>query len=111
MPLPGIDETKQCTARAKRSGTRCRNPAVVTWGYPGTVCRMHGARRKSEVKRRQSHPCWKHGRETIEAKAERSRRLAELRELEALSFTLGLVPEGTPRWRGRKPKLSHIFNE
>ena len=36
-----------------------------------------------------------------EAKAERSRRLEELRDLEALSFSLGLA--AGPRWRGRKP--------
>lgn len=101
MPLPGIDETKQCTARAKRSGSRCKNPAVVSWGLPGTVCRMHGARRRSTVKQGHLHPCWKHGKETIEVKAERSRRLSELRELEALSFALGIA--SGPRWRGRKP--------
>ena len=31
---------KRCTARSKRSGEPCRNPAVIGW----TVCRMHGAR-------------------------------------------------------------------
>jgi len=44
------------------------------------------------------------GGETLEAKAERSKVLAELREIEALSFAYGLVPKETPRWRGRKPK-------
>lgn len=105
MPLPGIDETKQCTARAKRSGARCKNPAVVSWGGLGTVCRMHGARKRSTIKRGRDHPSWKHGGETVEAKAERSHRLQELRELEALSFRYGLVPQGAPRWRGRKPKF------
>lgn len=45
-----------------------------------------------------------HGREALEAKAGRSKRLAELRGIEALSLAFGLVPEGTPRWRGRKPR-------
>jgi len=54
------------------------------------------------VKQGHAHPCWKHGGETLEAKAERSRRLAELRALEAVSFSFGIA-EG-PRWRGRKPK-------
>lgn len=31
---------KRCTARSKRSGEPCRNPAVLGWD----VCRMHGAR-------------------------------------------------------------------
>ena len=29
----------QCTATSKRSGKRCKNPAVRGWN----VCRMHGA--------------------------------------------------------------------
>lgn len=33
-----------------------------------------------------------------------SRRLAELRDLEALSFAVGLA--SGPKWRGRKPKAS-----
>ena len=44
--------------------------------------------------------------ETLLAKAEKSSKLDELRDLEALSYAYGLVPEGTPRWRGRKP-VSH----
>tara|TARA_B100000989_G_scaffold288808_1_gene259921 strand:+ start:462 stop:749 length:288 start_codon:yes stop_codon:yes gene_type:complete len=31
---------KRCTARSKRTGDPCRNPAVLGWN----VCRMHGAR-------------------------------------------------------------------
>lgn len=42
-------------------------------------------------------------RETIES----DRRMAILlRDLEAQSFKCGLIPDGTPRWRGRKPKAS-----
>jgi hypothetical protein len=47
------------------------------------------------------HPQYKHGCETLEAKAERNLRLAELRELETLSFALGLA-KGS-KWCGRKP--------
>lgn len=39
------------------------------------------------------------------AKAERSKELAELRELEALSLVFGFV--SGPRWRGRKPRNGH----
>jgi hypothetical protein len=103
MPLPGVGETvKQCTARAKHSGARCKNPAVVSWGCSGRVCRMHGARRPETVRRGANHPQYKQGGETLEAKAERSRRLAELRDLEALSFVLGLAIGA--RWRGRRPR-------
>ena len=38
----------------------------------------------------------------LEAKAERSKKLAELRELEALSYALALA--SGPRWRGSKPR-------
>ena len=41
MPLP--DMKKQCTARSKRTGVRCQNPAVN--GY--NVCRHHGANPKN----------------------------------------------------------------
>ncbi len=68
------------------------------------MCRYHGAKKPEAIKRGTTHPHYRHGRETLRAKAERSKRLLELRELEALSFTCGLVFKGTPRWRGRKPK-------
>jgi hypothetical protein len=69
-----------------------------------TVCRHYGAKKPTAIKRGANHPQYRHGRETLEAKTECSKRLAELRELEALSFACGLVPEGTPRWRARKPR-------
>lgn len=49
------------------------------------------------------HPRYQHGLETFKAKADRTRRLAEIRDLEELSFALGLA--AGPRWRGRKPTL------
>lgn len=66
-----------------------------------TTCRVHGARCPETVKRGVDHHSYKRGDQTLVAKAERSRRLAELRELKA-----GLVPLGAlegQRWRGRKP--------
>lgn len=62
---------------------------------------MHGARRPETVKRGPDHPGYRHGHETLEAKAERSRRLAELRQLEGVLHTAGILVG--PRWRGRKP--------
>lgn len=79
---------------------------AVGRGYPAAwgqkTCRYHGARPVDTIKRGANHPQYRHGRETLEAKAERSRRLAELRKLEELSFALGLAVG--PRWRGRKPR-------
>jgi hypothetical protein len=59
------------------------------------------AKNPEAIKRGANHPQYRHGQETLEAKAERSQRLGELRELEALSFALGLA--SGPKWRGRKP--------
>jgi hypothetical protein len=67
------------------------------------VCRYHGAREPETIMRGANHPQYKNGLETIEAKAGRSQRLGELRELEAISFALGLAVG--PKWRGRKPSM------
>ena len=63
--------------------------------------RYHGARKPETIMRGANHPQYRHGEETLAAKAERSQRLEELRNLEALSFALGMA--SGPRWRGRKP--------
>lgn len=109
MPLPGVvsGKTRRCKAMCKARRAPCNQPAA--FGMP--VCRYHGARKPDIVKRGANHPQYRHGGETLEAKTERGKKIMKLRELEALSFALGLVPEGTPKWRGRKPKLSHRFNE
>ena len=99
MPLPNIisGKTQRCTAKCKARGEQCFNPAA----FGMAVCRYHGARRAATVRRGANHPRYRSGEQTIEVKAERSGRLAELRDLEALSFALGLA--AGPRWRGRKP--------
>jgi hypothetical protein len=53
----------RCTAKSKRTGNRCRAPAVRGW----SVCRMHGARGGAPTGRRNGN--YKHGgrsKETIE---------------------------------------------
>ena len=69
------------------------------------VCRYHGARKPETIMRGANHPQHRHGGETLAAKAERSQRLAELRNLEALSFALEMA--SGPKWRGRKPSTSN----
>ena len=100
MPLPFVvtGRAAQCTARAKCSRERCLNAAA----YGMRVCRNHGARRPETVMRGPAHPLYRHGNETQAAKAERSAKLAELRDLEATMVVLGLL-QGK-RWPGRKPK-------
>lgn len=69
------------------------------------VCRYHGARKPETIMRGVNHPQYRHGEETLEAKAERSLRLSELRDLEAIMFEWG-VASGA-KWRGRKPLARH----
>ena len=88
----------QCSAPAKHSRERCKNPAAH--GMP--VCRVHGARRPHTIKRGKNCPQWRHGGETQAAKAARSAKLRELRDIEAALFALGAL--AGPRWVGRKPK-------
>lgn len=104
MPLPSVAKygALQCKAKSKHSGVQCKNPAVTSWGM--TVCKFHGARRPSSIKRGADHPGYRHGKETLPAKAERSALLTELRKLEVEMALVGLL-EG-PRWRGSKPKKS-----
>ena len=104
MPLPSVAKygALQCKAKSKQSGVQCKNPAVTSWGMK--VCKFHGARRPSSIKRGAAHPGYRHGQETLPAKAERSAKLAQLRDLEAEMALTGLL-EG-PRWRGRKPKTA-----
>ncbi len=63
-PYP-MHNSPRCTAKSKRSGVCCKNPAVRGW----KVCRMHGARGGSP--RGPSSPSYKHGRYSIGAKEQR----------------------------------------
>jgi hypothetical protein len=65
MPLPAMMTAKRCHAKAKSTGQRCNNPAA--YGMP--VCRLHGARKKSTVCTGADHWNYRHGQETLEAKA------------------------------------------
>lgn len=89
MPLPSlrIHGAKQCRAKSKRSGSQCQNPAA--FGMP--TCRMHGARHPNTTLRGVEHPNYRHGQETLEAKAVRSAKLAELRRLEYVMKDLGMM--------------------
>ena len=100
MPLPSISKygAKQCRAKCKATQQQCRNPAA----FNTSVCRYHGARRPESIKRGKDHPNYRHGEETLEAKAERSAASMQMRELEAMMYILGMTD--APRWRARKPK-------
>ena len=49
---------KRCSARSKRTGEPCRNPAVLGW----SVCRMHGARGGRPAR---SGPDWRQARKLL----------------------------------------------
>ena len=63
-------------------------------------CRIHGARRPESIKSGSAHPNYKHGLETLPAKRQRSIKLAEIREMEAILFDNSLALGN--RWSGRK---------
>ena len=56
-----IHRSPRCSARSKRTGERCRAPAVTGW----TVCRFHGAGGGGPKGKRNGN--YKHGLFTAEA--------------------------------------------
>ena len=92
----------QCQAMSKRSRQRCKAPAMKG----KAVCLTHGGlstgpqTEAGKLRARASN--LKHGRETREARTERSLASARLAILEAVGFSIGLM-SGT-RSRGAKSK-------
>ncbi len=66
------------TAKSKRTGQRCKAPAMRGWN----VCRFHGAR--GGAPKGKANGAWKHGRYSQEAKAERL--LVKLLQKDALNL-------------------------
>jgi hypothetical protein len=66
-----MHKAERCRAHCKRTGARCRAPAVAGWH----VCRMHGAGGGAPKGKRNGN--YTHGRRTQEATAMR----ASLRQL------------------------------
>lgn len=102
MALPNIIEhhAKQCSAHAKSSGCRCQNLAA----FGMNVCRMHGARKTSTVKRGIDHPNYQHGRETRQGRVDRASAMKRLRLLEEMGHALGFISGS--RIPGRKNKIT-----
>lgn len=99
MPLPNIRNNcaLQCKAKAKHTGNQCLNLAA----YGSRVCRFHGARKRKSILKGTQHPNYKHGGETIEAKAKRSAGLVRLRKIEDTLVDSSF--HKIYRTRGRKP--------
>ena len=54
-PSQRLRDAPRCSATAKSTGQRCRNPSKQGW----TVCRLHGA--GGGAPRGKAHPNYKHG--------------------------------------------------
>jgi hypothetical protein len=98
MPLPSITKhrAKQCTAKSRRTGFPCNNPAA----YGCRTCRMHGARKAETIKRGEMHPNYTYGRRTLEAQLEQSATSRRLQHLEDALHLLNMTT--AKRSRGRK---------
>ena len=80
-PMSKAHAAPRCTATSKRTGERCKGPAVRGW----RVCRFHGAGGGHSPGK--DHPSWRHGmrsREWIEARAEINELVREAREIERM---------------------------
>ncbi len=93
---------KRCAAKSKRSGEQCRRPALKG----KAVCDFHGGRstgpKTDGGKARQAAAHTTHGRETQQARADRSAALARISQLEDAMYVLKMTT--MPRARGRKAK-------
>ena len=98
MPLPYLKDEIRCAAKCKARQAQCNNLAA----YGMRVCHKHGARQAVTITHGQDHSQYKHGNATREARAEHSKKMAEIRDLEALGFKIGMFTGS--RFVGRKPK-------
>jgi hypothetical protein len=108
--LGGRVTCQRCLARSKRTKQQCKAPAIKG----KLVCKTHGGRSTGPKTEGGRQRCAEaktiHGRETREARSERSLASARLAVLEAVGFSIGLM-SGT-RTRGAKPnRMAEAFPE
>ena len=96
LPSMKLHGAKQCTAKSKRTGLPCNNPAA----YGCRTCRQHGARKAESIKRGEQHPNYVHGGRTLEAEKQFSEQSAKLQMMEDAMHILGMTT--AKRTRGRK---------
>ena len=89
MPLPSISKhgAKQCTAKSKRTGLPCKNPAA----YGCRTCRMHGARKKESIKRGKDHVNFVHGERSLEGIQRHREVMGRIKMLTKLAKQLGMI--------------------
>jgi len=110
ITLGGRVTCQRCLAKSKRTKIQCAAPALKG----KAVCRTHGGLStgcKTEAGRqRLAKAKTIHGRETREARSERSLAMARLAVLEAVGHTLGFM--NGKRTRGRKPdRMAEAYPE
>jgi len=93
----------RCNAKSKRTGERCKAPSV----RGKSKCRTHGGAstgpRTAEGRARCAAAKRTHGTDSRAMRTERRVTLAELQEIEALAFNLGMMIGS--KTRGPKVKL------
>ena len=110
ITLGGRVSCQRCQAKSKRTKLQCAAPALKG----KRVCKTHGGRStgpKTEVGRQRSGANkLVHGRETREARNERSLGLARIAVLREVGFALGFM--SGPRTRGRQPdRMAEAYPE
>jgi len=99
--LGGRVTCQRCQAKSKRTKLQCSAPALKG----KRVCKTHGGRSTGPKTKAGRQRCAEaktiHGRETREARTERSLASARLAVLEAVGFSIGLMTG--QRTRGRRP--------
>ena len=108
--LGGRVTCQRCQAKSKRTKLQCAAPALKG----KRVCKTHGGRStgpKTEAGRQRCAEAKTiHGRETREARTERSLASARLAVLEAVGYSIGLMTGG--RTRGVKPnRMAEVYPE
>lgn len=107
MPLKSVlNGAKLCQVLTKRTKQPCKNPAA----YGSKSCRMHGAHKSRKVLRGVDHPQYRNGEETLEARAERNKKIVLFRYLIDLGkycnvFPKELKPLGRPPANYEQPNL------
>jgi hypothetical protein len=99
VPLPSVLKhgAKLCSAKSKRTGLPCLNPAA----FNCRTCRMHGSHKSRNVANGPKSGKYTKGHYTKETKEKSSKSLVKLRYLEDLGQQGGFMTGA--RTRGPKP--------
>ena len=108
--LGGRVTCQRCQAKSKRTKLQCAAPALKG----KRVCKTHGGRSTGPKTQAGRQRCAEaktiHGRETREARTERSLASARLALLESVGFEFGII--GGLRSRGPKPhRMAQVLPE